>query len=90
MYNNHYYIYLNANPVKIKFEHLVTLCFMLFVHSHKTRELTIIILYYNMNIFYRLEVMDRGSKTQLQVGENFKLFNLAVYWEQNVCLNSKI
>ena len=43
-----------------------------------------------MNHFYRLEVMDRVSETKLQVGENFKLFNLAVYWEQNVCLNIKI
>ena len=31
----------------------------------------------NLNNFHSLEVVDRVSETQLQVGENFKLNNLA-------------
>ena len=32
----------------------------------------------NLNNFHSLEVVDRVSETQLQVGEKFKLNNLAV------------
>ena len=33
-----------------------------------------------MSNFHPLEVMGRGSETQLQVGENFKKDNLAGKW----------
>ena len=32
----------------------------------------------NLNNFHSLQVVDRVSETQLQVGENFRLNNLAV------------
>ena len=33
-----------------------------------------------MRNFYPLEVVGRGSETQLQVGQNLKLFNSAAQW----------
>ena len=45
----------------------------------------------NVSNFHKLEVVDRGSETQLQVGEKIKLFIVALYGlKMSVCCNTTI